>query len=218
MKEKKEQTDWSTWFSTYGLLTAERILSRFNINLPHDELINSVKDPRSIYFQLLGVPLKNVFNGIIFQQAHDYQIYAQKLFVDYLLSGADAKDSESPGAATREEVELERIKLIETGEEFRKVEEAHQILIAESQGKLVELTQNLSVLTRDLQLLKQSMLEYVERAEDINSNLRSFRNQFYHLILRITELLRLMPDYHINEVKVAENRMALEFDALLGEE
>ena len=82
MNEKVEQTDWSTWFSTYGLLTSERILERFNIILPHDELINSVKDPFSIYFQLLRVPLKNVFNGIIYQQAHDYQIYAQKLFVD----------------------------------------------------------------------------------------------------------------------------------------
>jgi len=217
MKEKNEQTDWSTWFSTYGLLTAERILERFNINLPHDELINSVKEPHSIYFQLLRVPLKNVFNGIILRQAHDYQIYAQKLLVDYLLSGEDAKDNDSPGAATRDDVEVERLKLIETGEEFRHIEEAHQLLIAESQGRLVDLTQDLDALRLAPQKLEQSMADFVERAENNNINLRSYRSQFYNLILRITDFLRLMPDYHIDQAKVEENRTTLEFDALIGE-
>lgn len=218
MNEKKGQTDWSTWFSTYGLLTSERILARYNINLPHDELINSVKNPNSIYFQLLRMPLKNIFNGIILQQARDFQIYAQKLFVDYLLSGADAKDKDSPGAATREDIEMARIQLMETGEAFRKVEESHLILIAENQAKLVELTQDLNELIRTPQLLKQTMIDDVSRAEDINISLRSFRNQFYNHILRITELLRLMSDYHFDEEKIAENRSALEFDALIGEE
>ena len=217
MNEKVEQTDWSTWFSTYGLLTSERILERFNIILPHDELINSVKDPFSIYFQLLRVPLKNVFNGIIYQQAHDYQIYAQKLFVDYLLSGEDAKEKDSPGAATREELDMERIKLIEMGEAFWKLEEAHQLLIAESQARLVDLSQDLMALSLEPQKI-ESMAEYIERTEDININMRSYRSQFYNLILRITELLKLMSDYHIDQEKMAANQVALEFDALIGGE
>lgn len=219
MNEKKEQsTDWQTWFSTYGLLTAERILARFNIGLPHDELINAVKDPHSIYFQLLRVPLKNVFNGIILRQAHDYQIYAQKLLVDYLLSGEDAKEKSAPGSATRDDVEKERLKLIETGDAFRKIEEAHQLLIAESQAKLVLLTKDLSALRLAPQKLEQGMADFVERCENNNINLRSYRSQFYNLILRITEFLRLIPDYHIDQAKIEENRMTLEFDALLGEE
>ena len=217
MNEKVEQTDWSTWFSTYGLLTSERILERFNIILPHDELINSVKDPFSIYFQLLRVPLKNVFNGIIYQQAHDYQIYAQKLLVDYLPSGEDAKEKDSPGAATREELDMERIKLIEMGEAFWKLEEAHQLLIAESQARLVDLSQDLMALSLEPQKI-ESMAEYIERTEDININMRSYRSQFYNLILRITELLKLMSDYHIDQEKMAANQVALEFDALIGGE
>ena len=217
MNETKEKTDWSTWFSTYGVLTSQRILERFGINLPHDELIRSIKNPNSIYFKLLHVPLKNVFNGIIFQQAHDYQIYAQKLFVDYLLSGEDAKEKDAPGAEARADVEQERIQLIQMGDGFRQVEEAHQILIAESQKQLIEFSTRLATLDHEPKLLQDGMVNYVERAEDININLRNFRSQFYNLILRTTELFRCMTDYKLNEEKIAENRVTLEFDPLIGE-
>ncbi len=217
MNDTKEKTDWSTWFSTYGVLTSQRILERFGINLPHDELIRSIKNPSSIYFKLLHVPLKNVFNGIIFQQAHDYQIYAQKLFVDYLLSGEDAKAKDAPGAEARADVEQERIQLIELGDGFRQVEETHQILIAESQKQLIDFSTRIATLDHEPKLLQEGMANYVERAEDINTNLRNFRSQFYNLILRTTELFRCMTDYKLNEEKAAENRVTLEFDPLIGE-
>ena len=218
MKEKNEQTDWSSWFSTYGLLTSERILERFNIHVSHDTLINEVKNKNSIYFQLLVVPLKNVFNGIILQQASDYQIYAQKLFVDYLLSGEDAKDKDSPGADTRSLLEEERLTLIATGEEFRIADESHQLLIAKTQTKLVELTKDLSALVRDPMLLQQQMSTYLNDVEDINVKLRYFRGQFYRLILRITELLATVGDYRLDEEKLEQNLSKLEFDPSLGEE
>ncbi len=216
MNEKQEQTDWSAWFSTYGLLTAERILERFNVHLPHDELIKAVKDPLSVYFTLLRVPLKNVFNGIIFQQAHDYQMYAQKLFVDYLLSGEDAKDAESPGGMTRDDLEQQRLKLIDMGEAFRKQEDAHQILIAESQASLIALSQdsNSSAVREELEA---TIIRYLEQAEEVNVNCRNFRGQFYNLILHVTELLGLLSDYRIDDAKVEENLVALEFNALIGE-
>lgn len=218
MHEKQEQTDWSTWFSTYGLLTAERILERFNIHLPHDELIRAVKDPNGVYFLLLRVPLKNVFNGIILQQAHDYQIYAQKLFVDYLLSGEDIQEPGSMGDETRDDLEQQRMNLIEMGEAFYKQEEAHQVLIAESQASLISLSQNAQLNVANAYSMERDIANYIERAEDININLRGFRSQFYHIILQVTALLRLLTDYKIDELKVIENRVALEFDALLGEE
>ena len=216
MNEKQEQTDWSAWFSTYGLLTAERILERFNVHLPHDELIKAVKDPLSVYFTLLRVPLKNVFNGIIFQQAHDYQIYAQKLFVDYLLSGEDAKDAESPGGMTRDDLEQQRIKLSDMGEAFRKQEDAHQILIAESQASLIALSQDLNS-SAVREELEATIIRYLEQAEEVNVNCRNFRSQFYNLILHVTELLGLLSDYRIDDAKVEENLVALEFNALIGE-
>lgn len=213
MNEKQEQTDLSAWFSTYGLLTAERILARFNIHLSHDDLIREVKDPSSIYYLLLRVPLKNVFNGIILQQARDYQLYAQKLFVDYLLSGEDAKEADSLGGNTRDDLENQRLNLIELGAAFNKQEEEHQILIAESQASLIALSENINNYLE----IEQGIRPYLERAQDININLRGFRTQFYSLILEVTALLKLLSDYHIDETKVAMNRVALEFDALLGE-
>ncbi len=217
MIEKQEQTDWSAWISTYGLLTSVRILERFNIHLPHDDLIRAVKNPLSIYCLMLRAPFKNIFNGIILQQAHDYQIYAQKLFIDYLLSGEDAKEAGTPGEMTREDLERQRMNLMEIGAGFYKQEEAHQILIAESQGGLIALSRN-SGFVDHYQEIKQSIATYIEQAEEINVTLRGFRTQFYDLILEVTALLNLLPDYHIDEIKVAENRVALEFDALIREE
>jgi hypothetical protein len=135
--------DLSMWFSTYGTLTSERILERFKIYLTNKELLAATKNPRSFYYQLLRIPLKNVFNGIILQQGHDYQVYAQKLFVDYLLSGESNKEEASPGANTREDLEVLRLQLMSVGEEFSKQELVHQSLIYESQASLIKLSDEL---------------------------------------------------------------------------
>ncbi len=143
MNEVTTDNDLSMWFSTYGLLTAKRILEGFKIYLDNEELTAAFKNPGSVYYLLLRVPLKNVFNGIILQQAHDYQIYAQKLFIDYLLSGEGNKDAESPGANTREDLEALRNKLMEIGANFNKDEEIHQRLIFDSQASLIKLSDEL---------------------------------------------------------------------------
>ncbi len=143
MSEETKEPDLSMWLSTYGLLTAERTLETFRLKLTHDEIITSITNPRSMFHQLLRIPLKNIFNGIILQQAYDYQVYAQKLFVDYLLSGENDKDPESPGANTREDLAAQRTQLIETGVSFNKHELEHQKLIAESQASLIKLAANL---------------------------------------------------------------------------
>ncbi len=222
MNEKQEQTDWSTWYSTYGVLTAERILERYNIALSHDELIKSVKDHGSMYYQLLRAPMKNVYNGIILQQAHDYQVYAQKLFIDYLMSGEDAKENETLGAETRASLEEQRLRLIELGDAFFKLEGEHEILIAESQGTLIELSQDIHGLRQAVagnpRAIEQAVAIYLERAAEINVSLRRYRSDFYALILKVTELLRLLGDFKPDQDQVAENKEALEFDALIGED
>lgn len=222
MDEKKEKKEESAWFSTYGLLTAERLLERFGIHLPQDELIRAVKDPDSIYYKLLRVPLKNVFNGIILQQVHDYQIYAQKLFVDYLLSGEDAKDKDAPGGMTREDLEVQRQNLIEIGDAFHALEEEHQILIAESQASLIGLSHDLDSLLQTVaansEVVEQQLSEFLERTEYLNINLRSYRSQFYNLIIRVTEFIKLLPDYRTDQIKEAANREILAFDSLIGGE
>ncbi len=135
----KIEMDLTTWSPTYGLLTAQRILGRFHIHLANDELHAAINHPLSVYYLLLRVPLKNVFNGIIFQQAQDYQTYAQKLFIDYLLSGESAKEETAPGANTREDLEVQRLKLTSLGDEFSQAEVDQYQLISDSQACLIEL-------------------------------------------------------------------------------
>lgn len=137
--EKVEvENDLTEWLSTYGLVTVERILERYKIRLQQEDLISVIKNPNTFYHQLVRVPLKNVLNGIILQQAHDYQVYAQKLFVDYLLSGESSKSTDSPGGYTREDLEKERQTLIKSGEEFHEQELGHTRLIADSQKSLIK--------------------------------------------------------------------------------
>ena len=292
MTNETTPTDLSLWLSTYGVLTANRILERLHIHLDNDELIPAIKDPRSLYHQLLIVPLKNVFNGIILQHAQEYQLYAQKSLIDYLLTGEGAKDAAVPGANTREDIEQERNKLIALDEQFSQLEFSHQKLISESQATLIRLSQKLQgilktasgkifkilsennlsiegaliqkairqtisqhttfnqdtlalnsnfwvemaallsipleeplrqrlaeifiVLGDPRQEIKQTLATFKERSTDININLRSYRQQFYNIILRITELLTLLPDYHINHAQVELNRASLYFDSNIG--
>jgi hypothetical protein len=133
-----EETVLNKWFSTYGMITTERILGKYQISLPSDKLLTALKTPHSFYHKLLIVPTKNVLNGIVFQQAHDYHVYAQKLFIDYLISGEHSKEEEAQGAASREDLENERKKLITLGEEFHEKEIEYYNLIADSQNLLMK--------------------------------------------------------------------------------
>ena len=292
MTDEKTPTDLSIWLSTYGTLTANRILERFNIYLDSDELVSAIKDPLSIYHQLLIVPLKNVFNGIILQQAQSYQVYAQKLFIDYLLTGESGKEETSPGANTRDDLEQERIKLVTLDEDFQNLVFTHQQLISESQLALIKASKRLintlkkasvgvsqilkgnnlskeehiiqkairtgmihhasinqdvlavnssfwmemaAVLTFSLddQLreklaavlivlddprheVEEALSIYKERSVDMGINLRSYRRQFYDIILRGTELLNFLPDYRVNTEQVVLNRAEIHFDPNLG--
>lgn len=136
MSEDNEH-DLSTWVSTYGIITAQRILERYKITLSPDDLVHALKKQDSFYHHLLRVPLSNVFNGIILQQARDYQLYAQKLFIDYLLSGESGKTEESPGSSTREDLEIKRQELVSIAEAFHALEFTHERLIAKSQKSLM---------------------------------------------------------------------------------
>ena len=107
MNVESTELDLSPWFSTYSVITAERVLGLLNIHLDSNEISQAVKNPINIYYLLLRVPIKNIFNGIILTQAQDYQVYAQKLFIDYLLSNETAKSEESQGFNTRESLILE---------------------------------------------------------------------------------------------------------------
>lgn len=138
MNKELMEPDLPSWFSTYGVLTSQRLLGQFKIKLENAELIEAINNPHSIYYLLLHLPLKNVFNGIILQQASDYLLYAQKLFIDYLISGDANEEGASQGADTREALEQARLKLLDMSEAFTKQETQHKRLIADSQASLIK--------------------------------------------------------------------------------
>lgn len=219
MNNGLSEQDFLDLSSTYAFLTADRILDRFNLSLKQQELAAALKNPRSVYFQLLFVPFKNIINGIVYQQAYDYQIYAQKLFVDYLVSGAGNDDPEAPGAALREDLDQNRLKLIDMAEQLEKEAFSHKTLINKTQGKLVELVKSLMPIqdSEDLAAGVASTMEpFLEKADELGQRFRKYRVEFKTLIVDVLRLIQLLPNYKENPTQEAENRTALQFDDQLG--
>lgn len=146
MEEKKERVveDTTKWQSTYGILTSERLLAEFDIKLDKKALLELTNYPNSFIFQLLRIPMHNVFNGIINQQALDYQIYAQKIFIDYLISGKADDPPEAQGSSTRERLEDERNNLLSISESFNDHTKEHMKLIGKSQKDFISLCAELN--------------------------------------------------------------------------
>lgn len=139
-KPEQSEKELSHWFSTYGLITAQRILSKYRIDLPQDLLLLAIKNSTGFYHQILQIPLKNVLNGIVIQQAYDYHVYAQKLFIDYLLSATSENEENAQGASTKEALEEERVALVALGQDFHKLELEQDAFIASSQTLLIKLS------------------------------------------------------------------------------
>jgi hypothetical protein len=186
MNDETKKVDIEQWYSTYGILTADRILSRYNIRLDHASLISAVKNPRSIYYQLLRVPLKNVYSGIIMQQAHDYQTYAQKLFVDYLISGQADKPEDSPGEAVRETLESERVNLKALNEQFEEENKIRYKLIAQSQETFIKHTktmqQTLKTAAGQIKELSDTSASLSDIKTAIRAALAAFEGEAAHML------------------------------------
>lgn len=205
--------------TTYSILTADRILERFGIRLDQDTLIRVVGDSNSLYFAVLLVPYTNVINGIILQQAYDYQVYAQKLFIDYLVSGNGNDNPEAQGAGTRAALEEERVKLVHLGELFDNETVSHKQLILETQAHLSQLVRKLAPIkdTEEItQLVQQGMLPYHQRAVEKSEQLNKFRADFKNIILETLKFIQLLPDYKPNEELDEKNKVALQFDDDIG--
>lgn len=208
-KKTKASTENPEWLSTYGILTAERILERFKVKLSRDELLKTLKDPNSHYYHLLTMPLKNIFNGILINQVHDYQVYAQKLFIDYKLSMTGAAgDEDQTGTNAEEELHSKQTDLIKMGETFEEKKQEHRQLISDSQAWLIKEAPKQEDFARS-----SEMAIFGGRAEEMMITFQNLRTEFRTLIIEVTSLLNVVPDYYINEEKIAENQTTLDFNA-----
>ena len=89
-----------------------------------------------------------------------------------------------------------------------------QNIEVELRKKLVVILTNFS--THRTQIDK-ILAAYLEQTNDIGVSMRGYRSQFYQLILQVTELIKLLPDYRPDLMREEENRSSLNFDAKIGE-
>lgn len=212
--DQESMQELSDWFSTYGLITADRILNRYKIQLSPDALKQAIKHADNPYHALLKIPLANVMNGIILQQVKDYQIYLQKLFIDYLLSGEAGKPETSPGANTRKELESLRLQFIKCSEDLEALEYSHLEMISESQRKIKPLAQS----TEHNSARNPVLEELMDRIRPITGQIKQFRETLYDLILKSTELMKNLPEYRLDVEKINSHKEGLLFDRSIGDE
>ncbi|OGV37952.1 MAG: hypothetical protein A3E88_03405 [Legionellales bacterium RIFCSPHIGHO2_12_FULL_35_11] len=217
-------SEFSKLFSTYGLVTVERILDNFGLKLTSDEIYKAIHDVNSIYYQLLIIPFRNILNGIIMQQVEDYREYLQKLFVDYLLSGAaNETDEQPPAEGSKAGLEEERKKLIQIGEEFDNHVFKHHTLISHSQKELISISRSsfkniAEASEEDKALLAAIVSKYQAKSQEIHEAFREFRRKIQKLIIAVQELSENLPDYRADPEKINMHRESIQFDANLGEE
>ncbi|MDF1757242.1 MAG: hypothetical protein P1U74_02980 [Legionellaceae bacterium] len=222
-KQPSKSEDLSSWFSTYNQITVERIFEQYGFKIKEDKIISILRDPESIYYQFLRIPFKNIINGIVLHQAEDYREFAQKIFVDYLLSGAgNETDAPPQGADLRESLEEERQNMMTIGDEFDVEVFNHNSLIANSQNKLIKLAKSRfsheeEITEEDKQNLIEIIESYEEKTMEMNETLREYRREFHDLIIRVQDLAETLPNFSLDPDKMIQHREAIAFDSDIGE-
>lgn len=119
--EKKEKAPVQISFpSTYSVLTAERILERYEINLPKTRVKSQIFHRDTFYHKLMYLPAKQLNMDVHYEQCRDIQAYAQQKLIHYLFSGETGKDNKEPGLEFREDIENKRLKLVNMGKDLVK--------------------------------------------------------------------------------------------------
>jgi len=144
--------------------------------------------------------------------------------IDYRLSPEFAKDIESPGVNIRNDLMEQYDQLLQTVKLFSDHQYEHYRLISESQAYLIERVKQFNDLLHELDILnddetfKEKTHEFEQRSDEMSITFRNYRNQFYNLILSMTERLTNLPDYHFDAAHAAKQREPLFFDKEIGGE
>ena len=131
--------------SSYGLMTAERILERFELSLSPPELQKALAAP-SFYRELLELPSRNLYNGILYQQAATRLLYIKKRLMEETLSpeylqlcqsqALDEMEEENSFSQFKEFIDERREALLALNQDFKATKLAHDTSIAQSQALL----------------------------------------------------------------------------------
>ena len=216
MTDTVDSADNPIWLSTYGVLTAERLLERFKITLSREALADALTNQASPYHHLLTVPLKNISNGIIIKQIHDYQVYMQKLFIDYKLHSTKVEvENEQPRQGSGEALEIQLKELEELSTLFEEKKHEHQQLIANSQAWLIQQTHESMF---EINTETSSQIEmFGSQIESLSLAFQNLLHQFRELIIQTTTVLNMLSDYKIDFEQMAQNKIFLDFDPQITE-
>lgn len=224
MSEQSVDAHFQAWYSTYGHFTVERLLEYLSIKLSHEETIALLNGQHHMLRRVINIPLFSVFNGIIFQQAYDYQVYAQKLMIDYRLSPEYAKDPEAPGAHIRQVLSDQYDQLLTYVNAFTEHQYQHYQLISESQAYLIERFEHFEDPLKELETLRDDpdfcgqIQNFESKVKEMTLIFRAYRQQFYDLILAISDQLANLSDYKFDVAKAEKERETLFFDKQIGDD
>lgn len=214
---------FTKWLSTYGSVTVQRIFDHYGFTVDHADIKALLADKDGVYYHFLRVPFINILNGIVIGQVEGYREYLQKVFVDYLMSGA-ANETNAPvqGASIREDLESERVTFIELANKFDLEYFHHNSLIAESQRQLIELSRSQFsdvnvVVDADKLMLVNMVDDFENRGRTLNSKFKDFRAQLQQMIITVQNLIETLPNYQIDENLIANIKEQIHFDTAIGD-
>lgn len=185
--QKKDKA--SVFSSTYARMTAERLLDGLGVHLSREGLSSALQNRASFFEKLLTVPYKNILNGIILDQIHEYQVYIQKLFVEYFMSElASANHQGQEGEDTRRQVADCQLHLESLNEQLPRLHESHLKLIAKTQLELMNFVKEINHVALQLfeELLKDNQMLLDKKNQ--------FTKEIYQSIARLS-----MSDDNIND-------------------
>lgn len=216
--------DMEVWFSTYGTITVERILKQFGFSVDSNLIQSIIHTPENIYYQFLRVPLSNILNEIIINQAEDYRGYLQKLYIDYLLSGAGNEvDAPPQGEDLRASLEELRLEIIAIGNDFDVEIFNNNSFIVKSQNELLSIARKNLVDIDDLSSdVKIKIIAKIDNLDEESLVLREkmslYRNRFSNFIPKVVDMLSTLPNYNLDLDKLNQHKASIEFDPKIGTE
>lgn len=114
--------------STYGVVTAERLLAKLGVVISQASTTELIQQPQAYLHALLYAPAKRMMIDVDTERCRDIQAYGQQKLIHYLFSGEASKPEEEAGQSMRETIEQNRLHMVEMGKtltEWREQNETH---------------------------------------------------------------------------------------------
>lgn len=143
------------------------------------------------YSVMMLVPVNNLLNEIIYNQAQDLRVDGQERLIDYLLSGAANVEDDQSDDHKSNTLEQLREKLMSLGAAFDDLKLKHDRLIVRSQKTLKGFSQHMPSDSEIKQTMEQSQLESKLMTEEFKIKREEFRN----ILIEVRDSISRVPGY-----------------------